>query len=286
MAAKFGTAGNPQSFYDEGFTASKDMPQFLKSKGLDAYEYQCGKGVSISEATAKVLGQNAKEYGIDLSVHAPYYINLANPEEEKINLNIGYVISTLRAARAMGAKRIVLHTGSLMKMTRREALENAKRNLSRILDEVFKEGMEDISICPETMGKINQLGDLKEVMELCAISEKLIPTIDFGHLNARTLGGIKAKEDYQRIIDEIACSLGDYYAKNFHSHFSKIEYTAGGEKKHLTFTDSLFGPDFEPLAQVIAEMKLSPVIICESAGTQSIDAAAMKNMLERVQSQV
>jgi deoxyribonuclease-4 len=134
----------------------------------------------------------------------------------------------------------------------------------------------------ETMGKINQLGTLPEVIELCRLSPRLCPVVDFGHLNARHLGNyFVTADDYRRVFDEIGSKLGDPYARNLHCHFSKIEYSAGGEKKHLTFTDTVFGPDFEPLAQVLAEEKLTPRIICESAGTMAEDALAMKALYRK-----
>ena len=127
------------------------------------------------------------------------------------------------------------------------------------------------------MGKINQLGDLNEVMELCRIDDTFIPTIDFGHLNARTLGSIKGKSDYAAILDTIENKLGHDRLNCFHSHFSKIEYTEkGGEKKHLTFSDEIYGPQYEPLMELIYERNLSPTFICESAGTQTEDAQTMK----------
>ena len=137
-------------------------------------------------------------------------------------------------------------------------------------------------ICPETMGKINQLGSLDEVMTLCALDERLLPTIDFGHLNAREQGIFYKAEDYERVLETIENALGAWRAAHFHAHFSKIEYTTGGEKRHLTFEDRLFGPEFEPLAEVLAKRGASPVIICESAGTQSKDALEMKRIYEKV----
>ena len=122
------------------------------------------------------------------------------------------------------------------------------------------------------MGKINQLGTLEEVLELCSIDERLIPAIDFGHLNARTMGTLKTSKDFEKILEATENKIGYDRMKIFHSHFSKIEYTDGGEKKHLTFEDTKFGPDFEPLAEIICKKKLTPTIICESAGTMAIDA--------------
>ena len=127
------------------------------------------------------------------------------------------------------------------------------------------------------MGKVNQLGTLDEVMALCELDERLIPCIDFGHLNARDMGGLKTFDDYRHIFDTIENRLGADRLKCFHSHFSKIEYTVGGEKRHLTFADNIFGPDFEPVIELVAAKNCSPVIICESDGTQAEDAATMKN---------
>ena len=74
----------------------------------------------------------------------------------------------------------------------------------------------------------------------------------------------------------MAQELGDERAVNFHAHFSRIEYTTGGEKRHLTFADAVFGPPFEPLMELLFQRRLAPVIVCESAGTQAEDAAVMK----------
>ena len=132
----------------------------------------------------------------------------------------------------------------------------------------------------ETMGKVNQLGTLSEVIELCKISKRFAPVVDFGHLNARDRGVLRTADDFKRIFDEIAKELGAGYAENLHCHFSKIMFTEMGEKKHLTFEDDVYGPEFQPLAQAIVSLGVSPTIICESAGTQSDDALAMKKIYE------
>ena len=128
---------------------------------------------------------------------------------------------------------------------------------------------------------INQLGTLDEVIELCRIDPHFYPVVDFGHLNARNIGGYFTDVDsYRSVFDKIATSLGDEYAYNLHCHFSKIEYTNAGEKRHLTFADTIYGPDFEPLAEAIIREGVCPRIISESDGTQAEDALAMKKMWE------
>ena len=121
--------------------------------------------------------------------------------------------------------------------------------------------------------------NLDEVIELCLVDDSFVPCIDFGHLNARSFGEIKDKKDYAKILDRMENALGKERTKNFHSHFSKIEFTSpGGEKKHLTFDDTEYGPEFSPLAELIAERGLTPTFICESSGTQTEDAAEMRKI--------
>lgn len=278
MIAKFGAAGNSDSFYAEGHKASEEMPKWLMERGLDAYEYQCGNGVRCGEATARKIAKAAEENGIVMSVHSPYYINLATPEEEKRAGGINYIMQSAQLVKYLGGDRVVVHSGALGKLSREEATEYAKKTLTLAREALVSAGFENVRLCIETMGKINQLGNLEEVMELCSLDESFLPCIDFGHLNARTLGGLKTKEDFEEIFDAIKNRLGEERHKNFHSHFSKIEYTKGGEKKHLTFEDTVFGPDFDFVAEITAERDLAPTIISESAGTQAEDALAMKKM--------
>ncbi len=274
----FGPAGSTDRMKDFGVKKSLDIPQYLKNMGLTAFEYQCGHGVAISLEAASAFGQVCKAHGIIPSVHAPYFISLSSVSEETRIKSVEYIRKTAAVAKAMGGKRIVVHSGSCGKMAREEALILAKDTLALAVKALLEDGTECVSICPETMGKINQLGDLDEVMELCKVSESFIPCIDFGHLNARTHGGIASKEDYALILDKIENALGYDRLKNMHCHFSKIEYSEGGEKRHLTFEDSLFGPDFNPLAEEIARRGLTPTLICESAGTQDVDALEMSRI--------
>ncbi len=276
MSAIFGPAGSSEDFLKK-YKSSLDMPKFLSELGLDAFEYQCGQGVRVSDALGASLKAKAEEFGITLSLHAPYFISLSSIEEEKRDKSISYILQSAAAATKMGAKRIVIHSGSCAKLSREAALELACNTLKRAREAAVSEGFSDIHFCPETMGKINQLGNLEEVLTLCELDDSFIPCIDFGHLNARTLGQVNSKDAFEYILNSIENRLGSDRFKAFHSHFSKIEYTQkGGELRHLTFEDALFGPDYEPLMELIAKKNLSPTFICESAGTQSLDALAMK----------
>lgn len=279
----FGPAGNAESFFEAGHKSSLEAPAWVREHDLDCYEFQCGHGVRISEDAAVQLGENAAAQGVLLSVHSPYYISLSSVEKEKRDRSIDYILETLRAAKWMGADRVVVHSGSCGKITRREALDLAKDTLYRALEAAEKEGYGSIFLCPETMGKVNQLGNVEEVIQLCQMSDRLIPTIDFGHVNAQTRGGLKEKGDFAAVLDQLEAKLKPHQSHTFHSHFSRIEYTNAGEKKHHTLAETEYEPDFDPLAELLAERGLAPRIICESAGTQTEDAVEMQNIYRRKQ---
>lgn len=274
----FGPGGNSVSWGKRKFPA--DLPQYLKELGLNGYEIECGRGVRISEATVRDLPRLAHENGIYITLHAPYFISLSSVEEEKRLNSVNYILESAKAAKSVGARKIVVHSGSCSKMTRAEAVYLASQTLGLAQKALDDNGLSDVIICPETMGKINQLGTLEEVLELCKVDERFLPTVDFGHLNARTLGGIKTREDYAKMLDLIENELGRDRLSNMHVHFSKIEYTAGGEKRHLTFADKQYGPQYEPLMEEFHKRGLEPSIICESDGTQAEDAAEMKRYYE------
>lgn len=278
MSALFGPAGQAENYPGK---SSADYPKWLAEQGLDAFEYQCGKGVNLGEETARTIGARAKEHGITLSLHAPYFVNLANPDPDSLQKTAGYIVAACRAADHMGATRVTVHAGSLMKRTRREALEIALASLGEVVGICDGEGFGHIALCIETMGKINQLGDLDEVLALCQIDQRLLPCVDFGHLYARTLGAWEGEEATAHILDRLQAELGEERAARFHSHFSKIAFTPnGGEKVHLTFDQTDFGPDYAPLMRQLAQRGWSPTVICESAGTQAQDALTMKHAYE------
>ena len=270
----FGPGGNSDAFKAAGKKSTVEAPEWIREIGLDAYEFEAGRGIYASDDVLRAIGAQAQKHGILMSLHAPYLISLSSVEEEKRTNSIEYIRRSLAASELLGADTIVIHTGSASAITREEAMKLAADTLERNL---LVNGDTDIRMGLETMGKVNQLGTLEEVITLCKISPKYHPVVDFGHLNARNIGSYFPDCDsYRRVFDTIALGLGDEYAYNLHCHFSKIEYTSKGEKKHLTFADTVYGPDFEPLAEAIIKEGVCPRIICESDGTMSDDALKMK----------
>ena len=279
---RFGPAGAADSFAAMGYKKTAQMPEYLEKMGLTAFEYQCGRGVRITDEAARALGEGFRQRDIAVSLHAPYYISMSSLDEEKRLGSLRYILESARAVTAMGGRRIVIHAGSTAKMPRAEALELALDTFRRAIAALDEAGYSQVIPCPEVMGKLGQLGDLSEVLAMCGVDERMLPCIDFGHLNARTFGTLKTRADYAAVLDAIENAIGLDRARQIHCHFSKIEYTKnGGEKRHLTFADTVYGPEFEPLAEEFYRRGYSPVVICESAGTQAEDAVLMQNAYQK-----
>ncbi|MDE7182726.1 MAG: TIM barrel protein [Clostridia bacterium] len=275
---KFGPSGNCASFYAAGYKHTEEAAGFVKGLGLDCYEYSFGRGIMLSEGKAISIGEAFKTEGIEISAHAPYFINFANPSDEAAQKSYGYVLDSAKYLKLMGGKRVVFHPAAQGKATREEAVNLTRDRLKILRDYIYLNNLEDLYFCPETMGKTAQIGTLEEVVDFCKIDNVFLPAIDFGHLNAREQGSLKTVSDYKQRLEYMIAELGYERVKHFHVHFSKIMYGAKGEIKHLTFEDTQYGPEFESLAVALKELKLEPYIVSESAGTQAEDAIEMKRI--------
>ncbi len=275
---KFGPSGNCESFYAEGYTGTEEAAAFVKKRGLHCFEYSFGRGVRMSEDKAIAIGDAFQREDVEISAHAPYFINFANPDDEMAAKSYGYVLDSGKMLKLMGGKRVVFHPAAQGKASREEAVALTEDRLKILRDYVYLNDMQDMIFSPETMGKLAQIGTIEEVVRFCKVDPIYVPCVDFGHVNARERGSLVSVEDYKNRLEYMIAELGFERMKNFHVHFSKIMYGAKGEIKHLTFEDRVYGPEFAPLAVALKELGLEPYIVSESAGTQAEDAAIMRDI--------
>ena len=275
---KFGPSGNCESFYAEGNTHTEQAAAFVKKRGLDCFEYSFGRGVRMTEDKAISIGEAFKKEGVEISAHAPYFINFANPDDEMAAKSYGYVLDSAKILKLMGGERVVFHPAAQGKASREEAVALTEKRLQILRDYIYLNDLQAMKFCPETMGKLAQIGTVEEITRFCEIDEIFTPCIDFGHINARERGSLNTVEDYKIRLEYMLERLGYERMKHFHAHFSKIMYSAKGEVKHLTFADEIYGPEFEPLAIALHDLKLEPYIVSESDGLQAEEAAKMKRI--------
>lgn len=273
---KFGVAGNSLSFYAEGHERTEEAAKWCRERGIEVFEYSFGRGVTMNEATAKKLGAAFSAEGVELSVHAPYFINFSNPDPEMISKSIGYVLASCKKAVDFGGERVVVHPATQGKMTRDEARAVMTENVKILHGALEEKGYDKLKICFETMGKTAQMGTLDEIIEIVGLFDCYYPCVDFGHINAREQGILNKPENYNTIIKKMLDFLPKHKVFNMHVHFSKIQYGAKGEIRHLTFADNVYGPDYRPLMEIFHSEGMTPVIISESDGTQAEDSMEMK----------
>ncbi|HOI40415.1 MAG TPA: TIM barrel protein [Methanobacterium sp.] len=258
----FGPAGNPIGF--DGKTI--DVCDYIRGLGLEAYEYQATYGVRIQKQSAHKLKKNAQKNDIRVSMHAPYYINLSAQKEDVLERSIDRLVQSARAAEWIGAYRIVFHPGFYTKYTPHEALRRCKGAISKLMDDLDSLGIKKFTFAPETTGKRSQLGNLDEIIDICHSFANFSPTIDFAHLHARGRGCIKGLDDYHRILGKLGDFLEDIGNKTqpLHCHFTRIEYTDAGERKHHVLNETEYGPPLDLLLEALIDCGWYATIICET----------------------
>ncbi len=227
---------------------------------LDCMEVEFTYGVRMSLEDAGEVGALAKDKGITLSVHAPYYINLASDEPAKVVASKQRILDSCERANIFGARSVVFHAGFYQQKTAEQTYALIKKAIVEIQERISKNKWK-VQLCPEITGKPSQFGSLEELLKLmketgCGIC------VDFAHLYARDQGKI----DYAKILKKLP--------KKFHAHFCGIAYGPKGERKHLKTTKKFF----EPLAEALSQHKLDIALINESPQPYK-DAAMMKRVL-------
>lgn len=278
---RFGPAGVPLSLRAIKVTLA-DVPRLLKEEELDAFEYQAvrwGAKPQIRREKAEELGLKAEEHDIWLSLHGSYFINFCG-KKEIIEASKNRLIACATAAEWMKAHVVVFHPGFYGKKQPKEAFKECSEAIKEVVETMKTLGIRNVKLGPETMGKLSQFGSLDEILGLCEQIEQTQPVIDWAHLHARCRGCFKKVEDFRKVVEEIEGRSGTDAVENMHCHFTKVEFTDKGERRHHTMDKVEYGPDFTMLAKVIAEFKLRPVIISESP-VPDVDAIKMREILQK-----
>jgi deoxyribonuclease-4 len=275
---RFGPAGKPIDLAGDLLEA----PSFLKSIGLDAMEYEAVRGVNISKERAEKLGSLAKENGIVLSMHAPYYINLSAVEREKVESSIKRLLDALQASSWMGSYVVVFHPGYYLDWGVKEAVSRVIQALKDVRERSEALSAGGVWLGPETTGKAKQVGSVDDVIEICREVSRCRPVVDWAHLHARSLGKFpKDPGDVAKVVERLESELGKEAIDPLHTHFSKIEYTRGGEKEHHTLDEKDYGPEFKDVCEAYKEVGVNAVIISESPVLER-DALKMKKICEEI----
>ncbi len=262
---RFGPAGYPS----EGKTPEGAL-KYTRELGLDALEVEFVRGARISRERAEIVGKCAKDLDIRLSCHAPYFISFNSETPETRVKSIDWVMDTVRAAHALGAYIIVIHAATYGKSpgTATQSVVDGLRKCRDIMDD---EGIKDVILGIETMGKKGQYGTLKEISQVMDEVDGVRPVLDVAHVHARGVGCLRTTEHMKALVDEFFPLCGEIA----HFHISCIKYGEKGEISHLPLETK--DPDMQMLADVLAHCNRDCTFICESPLIEK-DAVVFRDM--------
>ena len=270
-----GTAGIPISAENSDTLHGIDK---VKELGLNALELEFVRSVYIKDVEeAKRIGEHAKKIGVHLSIHAPYFINLNSSEKAKVAASEKRIMDSVKVAHYANALSVVIHSAYYMKMDANIVYERVRDEYKKLRKKIVDEGYENVIMRPELMGKHTQFGTVDEIIRLSEDVEGVLPCIDFAHYVARYEKN--SYEGFAEIFEKMENRLGKNSLKNVHIHFSDIEYSEKGERRHLVLGD---GPlRWHDMVKCWREYKLEGIVISESPNIE-IDAIKVKKYYDRL----
>jgi len=266
----FGTAGVPHS---SPGTSSLSGIRHIADLGLDCMEVEFVKGIKMGSDTAKKIAESSQKLGIQLSVHAPYYINLNSADKGKWLSSQERILNSARLAAQCGAQDVVFHCGYYGEGSPEDAFQNIKIGLQEIVS-ILKSERTPVRLRAETMGKRSQFGSLDEILFLCREVDGLLPCLDFSHIHARE-GKANSYLEFYRILTKVSKKLGKESLSNLHIHIAGVEYSSKGEIKHLNLKESDF--KYDEWIQALKDFDVKGMVICESP-IQEQDAVMLKDL--------
>ena len=253
----FGTGGTPHSANGR---STIDGIRRIAELGLGCMEIEFVQGVRMGEAGARLVAEAAAEEGVTLTAHAPYFINLNARETEKIRASQERILQTARIGSVCGAVSIAFHAAFYLGDPPDKVYENVKKYLGEVISGLKRENNR-IWVRPEVMGKGSQFGTIEEILNLSTELEQVAPCIDFAHWHART-GAFNSYPEFAAVLDQTKEQLGKKALDNIHIHFSGIDYSNKGEKRHLNLKDSDLR--YTELLKALKDHAVKGVVICES----------------------
>ncbi len=255
---RFGSAGIPHQCKGGSLAAI----ECSRNLGLGAMELEFVRGVKLKEENAKKLKTASEKFNIRLSAHAPYWVNCCTKDKTKQETTKRNLFAAAEACSWAGARVAVFHPGYYQGKTSKECFNLLKARFEELKEKMDKNKITGVKLGAETVGKKSQYGSLNECIELHQKIPEIMLVIDFAHVHARGDWRFKAEEDYAKFFNHIENKLPGYL-KDFHAHFSCIEYSEKGEKSHLPL-EGKNEPPYKSLMKVLAEQGYSGVIISES----------------------
>ncbi len=280
MGIIFAPYGNSKKFYEKE-KSSLDAPKYLSELGFNGYEYMANEGVHISDDACGILKKNAEKYKVSLSVRAYDFLSLSHEDENIRKRSVKILCDTVYTAYLLGAKRVIFPLDNCAIRARRNVFYNTKDSLEKVLFYMKENSIDNVFLCPETMGLIHDFGTVDEVLGLCLTDERLMPALNVGNIYARGMGRALGEEYFLLLFDKMKKKLGKYRGENFHMYLSKVEYTHHGFRADIDFSESDDkNQEFVSVFKAVRKRKLTPFVVCKSPHDKEKNLTELKNIYE------
>ena len=199
---------------DEALSYGANTFMFYTGAPQNTFRYD------INDALTKEAYKKMEANGVALDkviVHAPYIINLANPESAKHDFALNFLKQEVSRCEKLGIKNMVLHPGSHVGSGIDKGIELIVDGLNKVLDD-------DNSVCIllETMaGKGSEVGssfsEIKRIIDGVSKKDLIGVCLDTCHIHDAGYD----LNDFDKILDEFDKTVGIKYIKCVHINDSK-----------------------------------------------------------------
>ena len=274
MSLRFGTSGIPRSSAKPGTVHGIRRAREL---GLDHLEMAWVNGVRMSDGTADLIADAARECDLTLTAHAPYYVNLCGVPEI-VGRSLARLVEAGRLGTRCGAQSFCFHAGFYGKLGADEAGARVREGLRQVTAELRRQGA-SIDVRTELTGKPTQVGSLEEILAWCGELEGVHPCVDFSHQYAREQGRHNRYEDFAATLSAIEEALGRAALERLHVHISGIQFGPKGERRHEPLRETAFR--WKELLRALKDMRVSGWVVCESPEMED-DALLLQKTFRRL----
>lgn len=256
---RFGTAGIPKSTHP---TSTPNGIYRSKEIGADTMEIEWSHGVRMKDPLAESIRKAVKETKLELTAHAPYFINYNSPNKKTVADSIFRTVEALNAANRVGAKSVAVHAGFNHGSVSVDVYPKIKQAIQTINRKLSPDVRKNVKLAIETMGKPSQFGSLLECLQLAKEFENVTVLLDIAHVFARTRGQMNTYDEFVDVFERIEEELGKEALEHLHMHLSGIEYGPAGERRHLMLDEGKM--DWQSFLHACADKNVGGWLICES----------------------
>lgn len=236
----------------------------LVERGHRALELPFTQGFPWKEKRCETFSALAAERDIRLSVHAPYFVGLTIPEDDKGRQSAHALEHTMKLGNWLGAPVIVAHFGSTYDEDPGVLMDRIRSRIDFIAPKIDSLG---VGLGLETSGKKSAFGSLGDIAVLASEYGFVRPVVDWAHVHAMTGGALTSKEAFASVLTFLRDNFPGWMISPLQVQFSDNQFGDAGEIRHVAYGEGTLRVG--PLVEAVEEAGMSMVLISEARDMKS-----------------